>query len=355
MFATMQTFAQTYTYDNMNRLTQVVYDNGTTITYTFDALGNRISKKVTGATSQTYTITTKVSPTGSGTVTGGGTYSKGTTVELNATANDGYMFSKWSDKVTDNPRTIIVNSDVTLTAEFVKIGDDAIAYAVYNNGTLTFYYDGNSATRSGEVYTDLVRKKAGDGWGVYRESIKNVEFNPSFSNARPKSTVHWFNGCKTLPTITGLNYLNTSEVTSMYAMFNGCRALTILDLRGFNTSKVTNMGYMFNSCSTLKTVYVSDSWTTDNVTNSENMFSGCTKIVGGDGTTFNPNKIDKTLAYAGTGGYLSLYGNTDIIELMETSIGDVYTLQGVHVGNDIEIKTLPKGIYIINGKKVVVK
>jgi len=46
MFATMQTFAQTYTYDNLNRLTKVVYGNGTTITYTYDALGNRISKKV---------------------------------------------------------------------------------------------------------------------------------------------------------------------------------------------------------------------------------------------------------------------------------------------------------------------
>lgn len=49
LFAVLQTFAQTYTYDNLNRLTKVVYSNGTTITYTFDALGNRTSKKVTGA------------------------------------------------------------------------------------------------------------------------------------------------------------------------------------------------------------------------------------------------------------------------------------------------------------------
>lgn len=81
---TLQTFAQTFTYDNLNRLTKVVYDNGTTITYTFDALGNRITKKVTGATSTTYTVTVAVTPSGSGTVTGGGTYSSGTTIELNA-------------------------------------------------------------------------------------------------------------------------------------------------------------------------------------------------------------------------------------------------------------------------------
>ena len=119
LFAAMQTFAQTYTYDNLNRLTKVVYNNGTTITYTFDALGNRLSKKVTGATSETYTITTSVTPSGSGTVTGGGTYAKGTTVELNAIANAGYEFSKWSDGETDNPRTITVTSNKSYTAQFV--------------------------------------------------------------------------------------------------------------------------------------------------------------------------------------------------------------------------------------------
>jgi YD repeat-containing protein len=36
-----------YTYDNMNRLVQVVYDNGTTIQYTYDAVGNRTVKQVT--------------------------------------------------------------------------------------------------------------------------------------------------------------------------------------------------------------------------------------------------------------------------------------------------------------------
>ncbi len=119
LFATLQTFAQTYTYDNLNRLTKVIYNNGTTITYTFDALGNRLSKKVTGATSETYTITTSVTPSGSGTVTGGGTYAKSTTVELNAIANAGYEFSKWSDGETDNPRTITVTSNKSYTAQFV--------------------------------------------------------------------------------------------------------------------------------------------------------------------------------------------------------------------------------------------
>jgi YD repeat-containing protein len=36
-----------YTYDSLNRLVQVAYDNGTTIVYTYDAAGNRTVQQVT--------------------------------------------------------------------------------------------------------------------------------------------------------------------------------------------------------------------------------------------------------------------------------------------------------------------
>lgn len=123
LFATLQTFAQTYTYDSNYRLVKVLYENGVTVNYTYDALGNRLKKTVTGATSETYTITTAVTPSGSGTVTGGGTYAKGATVELNAIANAGYEFSKWSDGDIDNPRTITVDGNKSFTAQFVAVTD----------------------------------------------------------------------------------------------------------------------------------------------------------------------------------------------------------------------------------------
>lgn len=124
LFASMQTFAQTYTYDNLNRLTKVLYDNGTTITYTFDALGNRTGKTVKGSNATQYTISVAVTPSGSGSVTGGGTYSSGTTIELNAIANAGYEFSKWNDGVTSNPRTITISADQSFTAQFVESTND---------------------------------------------------------------------------------------------------------------------------------------------------------------------------------------------------------------------------------------
>ena len=51
-------------------------------------------------------IGTSVNDQAMGSVTGTGTYDKGTTVTLTATANEGYRFASWGDDVTDNPRTV---------------------------------------------------------------------------------------------------------------------------------------------------------------------------------------------------------------------------------------------------------
>jgi surface protein len=101
-----------------------------------------------------------------------------------------------------------------------------------------------------------------------------------------------------LKSITGLEYLNTSEVTNMEDMFTNCKLLTSLDLSNFNTSKVHYMSVMFNNCTNLRTIYVGDGWSTDAVGSSNDMFYNCTSLVGGKGTTYNEsNPKDKTYAH----------------------------------------------------------
>ena len=57
-----------------------------------------------------------------GTVSGAGSYDKGETVTLKATANEGYRFLQWTDDVLDNPRTVTAEEDgVTYTAVFEKV------------------------------------------------------------------------------------------------------------------------------------------------------------------------------------------------------------------------------------------
>ena len=64
-------------------------------------------------------IGTSVNDQTMGSVTGMGTYDKGTTVTLTATANQGYRFVSWGDEVTDNPRQVTADvNGVTYSAIF---------------------------------------------------------------------------------------------------------------------------------------------------------------------------------------------------------------------------------------------
>lgn len=93
-----------------------------------------------------YTVIAKVTPTGSGTVTGGGQYVPGATATLKATAKEGYVFTHWSsgtETITSAEFTFVVLSDRTWTAHFIEgeeeTGKVTITTSVEpaNSGTVT--------------------------------------------------------------------------------------------------------------------------------------------------------------------------------------------------------------------------
>ena len=244
------------------------------------------------------------------------------------------------------------------------------AYAVYNRSsdnvsTLTFYYDNlrNTIQRVGIKKYDLNEEDVEPGWISDNRYIEKVVFDESFKDARPTTTDHWFYELNAVESFTGLEYLNTSEVTdmnfmfygcssletltlgdnfdtsnvtamgmmfygcssletltlgnrfdtsrvtSMHSMFSDCRNLETLNLSSFNTSNVVYMMEMFYLCENLKTITVGENWKTANVESSSNMFSGCTSLVGGAGTSYNSGKVDKEYARIDGGtsnpGYLT--------------------------------------------------
>ena len=65
-----------------------------------------------------YTVEVTSNFPAMGTVTGSGTYYEGTSVTLTATAEEGYHFVQWDDENTDNPRTVTVNDDTIMEAQF---------------------------------------------------------------------------------------------------------------------------------------------------------------------------------------------------------------------------------------------
>ena len=109
-----------------------------------------------------------------------------------------------------------------------------------------------------------------------------------------------------------LSRFNTSKVISMRDMFRDT-LFTTLNLSSFDTSNVTNMERMFYNNKNLVTIYASDKFVTTAVTSSTSMFDNMPKLVGGAGTVYDANHIDKTYARIDGGtsspGYFTLKTN----------------------------------------------
>ncbi|MDT1956992.1 BspA family leucine-rich repeat surface protein [Carnobacterium divergens] len=90
----------------------------------------------------------------------------------------------------------------------------------------------------------------------------------------------------TVETIEGLNYVDTSSVTKMKAMFRGMRSLKILDLSSFNTSNVTDMESMFEGMESLESLDLS-SFNTAKVRTMTKMFKGLEKLTNLDLSSFD--------------------------------------------------------------------
>ena len=204
------------------------------------------------------------------------------------------------------------------------------AYAVFegSTGTLTFKCSPSKPEGAYDLNHD---------WYAISKNIKKVVFDASFANARPTSCFMWFRGCENLTTIEGIEYFNTENVTNMrymfdlckslksldltnfntenvtdmYYMFAYCTSLESLDLTNFNTAKVTNMAGMFQSCYALKTIYASDKFVTDQVTESTCMFSDCLNLKDYTSSKEDHNYANCTTGYFTPGcGYAMFDGVT---------------------------------------------
>ena len=168
------------------------------------------------------------------------------------------------------------------------------------SATLTFEkYEGESLPSESEWVED--GKSVFEMFGSsYLRDIKHIVINESFKTFTPTTLSSFFAFLSELETITGLEYLNTANVTDMSFLFDHCQKLTSLDVSNFNTAKVTNMNRMFSNCSNLKTIYASDKFTTAAVTESKNMFSYCGSLSGD--IDWSDKAVDKTYAKI-DGGY----------------------------------------------------
>ena len=144
----------------------------------------------------------------------------------------------------------------------------------------------NSAWVEDKQTVAAINTKLGNG------TIVHIVFDKSFRTYTPTSLRRFFEDLTKLETITGLEYLNTENVTDMGHMFYSCSSLTSLDVTHFNTENVTDMSYMFSDCSSLTSLDVTH-FNTAKVTDMSAMFYSCSSLTSLDVTHFNTENVTK--------------------------------------------------------------
>ena len=211
-----------------------------------------------------------------------GTY----TLTYTATDSCGNSTSENRTVVVASPRTVLYTDGTFIINEQPE--DRAANVALHGAATNVYpAFDPNGATNT-EKY--IFSAESGRPWNSKAGSIKTVEIGSIIS---PTSLAYWFASCSSC-TSMDLSKLNTSLVTDMSMTFNSCWNLTALDLSTFNTSNVNSMYYMFNYCQKLASLNISN-FDTKNVTTMEQMFGNCEGITELDLSSFNTASLDRTL------------------------------------------------------------
>lgn len=226
----------------------------------------------------------------------GGRIAEGTEITVTATQDEGYHFEKWSDESTENPRTIIVEGDVTLAAEF--------GLSTYK---LIYMVDG-------------VEYKSFDvdyGTAITAEPIPEREGH---------TFIGWDNLPETMPAhdVTVIGYFSVNNYTLRLYL---------------NDELYKSTEFEYGSLVTVE----------DNPTVPEDCkFDGWIDEIP---ETMPAHDVDIHGIYSKKSGIAGIY-------FEENRKVSVYTPSGVCVMSDAEpaeLESLAPGVYIVSGRKVIVK
>ncbi|MCR4665459.1 MAG: leucine-rich repeat protein [Paludibacteraceae bacterium] len=165
------------------------------------------------------------------------------TLAFQADAAEGWQFKQWSDGNTDNPRTLTLTQDITLTAEFESAACETVASGTCGDN-LTWELDCHGVlTISGTGAMDKWKTYSYVPWKDYAASITSVILPDGLTNIGLGA----FYGC------TGLTAIEIpNSVTAIgYQAFHDCYSLASVAM----SSNVTSIGeYAFKNCSALTAI-----------------------------------------------------------------------------------------------------
>lgn len=181
-------------------------------------------------------------------------------------------------------------------------------------------WDVSKVTTMSHMFADCFKMVSYNFSGWNTTSLTNMDgiFNDNrslpyidlsdFNTEGVTTFAQMFENCHKLATIDGLECLDVSKNTKFHETFSGCSSLTELNLSTWDTSSTEYLYKMFYGCSKLKTIYVSDKWSTDGLRDdifediagnpgiNDTIFYGCSQLVGGAGTAWADNHVDYSTA-----------------------------------------------------------
>ena len=192
-----------------------------------------------------------------------------------------YATIKASDdisSVNDSTYTVCV-VEITDSNKYSRLDDVVNAYTSCDT---MFLYSDDSLVSLASFISDAANT-------VARLKIKNLYFMRNFNTSYVTSMGLMFQGCSNLQTLDVSNF-DTSKVTNIDSTFGGCSNLQTLDVSNWDTSRVTNMAAVFAVCTSLTTLDISN-WDTSRVNTMANMFYNCSSLQTLDVSNFDTSKV----------------------------------------------------------------
>jgi uncharacterized repeat protein (TIGR02543 family) len=348
---------------------------------------------------QEYEVTAVSSSETMGSVTGAGTYEAGTEAMITASANEGYQFVKWSDDTTVNPYVFTVNNAVSLTATF-----EAIIYnltydlasgalpegktnpAIYtieseeitliNPERTAYTFAGWTGTGLEQATTEVKIAKGSTGARSYVATWTPVTYTITYELGGGQLAEGETNPAAYTIESEGITLKNPTREGYTFAGWTG----TELDEASMNVTIATGKYGERSYTATWTPIIYTITYDLDGGQLAQGDTNPVEYTIESEGITLkNPTKDGYDFA-GWTGGDLT--EPTMTVTIAKGSIGNrtytatwteasgikalfrdskavnVYTVGGTLVGRDMtvgEVLQLKRGIYVINGKKIVVK
>ncbi|WLT00719.1 BspA family leucine-rich repeat surface protein [Lactobacillus helsingborgensis] len=188
----------------------------------------------------------------------------------------------------DQPETDITKNENKISTKTIKTGKWGNADLSYDSDTNVLTVSGSHDKENPTIVENNPRVLGGFLGDNESAKVKKVIFDGNFKIVGEVKSV--FIRLKGLTDIEGLENVDTSEATTMFAWFSQCSSLKHVDLSHFNTSNVKNMSYMFDRCTNLEDLDLSK-FDTRKVTDMSYMFEACTNLQDLDLSKFDTSQV----------------------------------------------------------------